>query len=51
MDAIAVRKSKKGWQVVHRCRACGIEKVNRVAEDTEDPDDSEAIICLIRANF
>jgi hypothetical protein len=49
MDPVAVRRTKKGLQIVHRCRACGIEKVNRVAENTEQPDDIEAIIRLLLA--
>jgi hypothetical protein len=49
MDAIALQGSKKGWQIVHRCRRCGIEKVNRVAEDTDQPDDIEALIRLMSA--
>jgi hypothetical protein len=47
MDAVGLRWSKKGWQIVHRCRRCGIQKLNRVAEDTEQPDDVEALIRLM----
>ena len=47
MDAVALRPSKKGLQIVHRCRKCGIEKVNRIAEDTDQPDDIEALIRLV----
>jgi hypothetical protein len=47
MDAIGVRKSKKGWQIIHRCRACGVDSANRIAEDTEQPDDLERIIRLM----
>lgn len=46
MDAVGIRKSKKGWQIVHRCRSCGIKKLNRVAEDTEQADDFDVIIQL-----
>ena len=46
MDAVAVRVSKKGLQLVHRCRRCGVEKVNRIAEDTDQPDDWMAIVRL-----
>ncbi len=37
-----VRHSKKGWQIVHRCKKCGAEKVNRAA-----PDDMEAIVQML----
>ena len=39
-------KSGKGFQVVHRCLRCGKEQANRVAEDTIQPDDIEALIAL-----
>jgi hypothetical protein len=38
---------KKGYQLVHRCEKCGIEKVNRIASGTEMPDDFELLACLI----
>jgi hypothetical protein len=44
MDAVGLLWSKKGWQIQHRCRLCGVEKVNRIAEDTEQPDEIEALI-------
>jgi hypothetical protein len=36
--------SKKGWQIVHRCQKCGIEKVNRTA-----PDDMDALMNMIKS--
>ena len=36
--------SKKGWQIVHRCQKCGIEKVNRTA-----PDDMDALLNMIKS--
>ena len=40
MDPVGVQyNGKKGWQIVHRCKKCGEEKVNRVAADTIQPDD------------
>lgn len=39
-------RSGKGWQVVHRCAACGAERVNMVAEYTVQPDDPETLIRL-----
>lgn len=35
--------SKKGWQIVHRCQICGVEKANRTAFDTAQPDSQDAI--------
>lgn len=34
-----VYKRNKGYQLVHRCLRCGVEKVNKVADDTVQPDD------------
>jgi hypothetical protein len=40
MKPVGIRYSgKKGWQIVHRCITCGVEKVNRIA-----PDDMDAIL-------
>jgi len=36
----------KGWQVLHRCVRCGTVRVNRVAADTEQPDDPAALARL-----
>ena len=36
-------KSGKGFQVIHACLRCGCESVNKVAEDTIQPDDIEAL--------
>ena len=30
----------KGWQLVHRCEACGAVRVNRVAGGRRQPDDA-----------
>lgn len=30
---------KKGWQIVHRCQKCGVEKTNKTAEEGSQPDD------------
>lgn len=32
-------KSKKGWQLIHRCSKCGNQVANKVAIDTVEPDD------------
>lgn len=47
MVAVAVTPTRKGWQLEHRCRRCGATKVNRVAVDTGQPDDLDAIIRLM----
>ncbi len=47
MEPIAIRhNSKKGLQLVYRCITCGVVRANRVASDTVQPDDLEALISL-----
>ncbi len=36
----------KGWQLVHRCEACGAVRVNRVAGGDRQPDDAAALTSL-----
>jgi len=36
-------KSGKGFQIVHKCLWCGCTSVNKVAKDTLQPDDIEAL--------
>ncbi|MEN6315330.1 MAG: RNHCP domain-containing protein [Clostridiaceae bacterium] len=39
MKPIGIRyNGKKGWQIIHHCKKCGMEKVNRAA-----PDDIETL--------
>ena len=33
----------KGYQIIHRCKKCGMEKVNRIA-----PDDMDTIILMMK---
>lgn len=47
MDAVAVVRSKKGWQIVHHCRRCGAKRTNRVAEGTDQPDDVDWLVRLM----
>jgi len=47
MIPVAIARSKKGWQLVHRCRRCGVERRNRVADATNASDDIERIVELI----
>lgn len=42
-----VFSSKKGYQLVHRCQSCGAVKTNRVAADTDMPDDLRLIARLM----
>ena len=48
LEPVAVEHSgKKGWIVVHRCRACGAERRNKAAlDDPEAPDDFDVIVEL-----
>lgn len=39
--------SKKGYQIVHKCLKCGVEKVSKIANDTDMPDDLSLIIDLM----
>lgn len=39
-------KSGKGWQVVHRCQACGHTRPNRIAMDGRQPDNWATIVEL-----
>jgi hypothetical protein len=49
MAPVAVARSKKGWQIVHRCERCGVDRRNRIADATEAPDDIGRIVELMRA--
>jgi len=48
MLPVALRRSAKGYQLVHRCERCGTRSVNRVAVDTVQPDDW-ALVCELAA--
>jgi len=39
-------RRKKGWQIVHCCERCGDCAANRVADETVQPDDIEAVTQL-----
>lgn len=41
-----VYHTSKGWQIVHRCARCATQGVNRIATDTEQPDDIGAVVKL-----
>lgn len=38
--------SKKGWQILHQCVRCGVEKYNKVAVDDPQPDNWNQLILL-----
>ena len=42
-----VYNSKKGYQIVHVCLKCGVRRVNKIAENTEMPDDFDMILRLM----
>jgi hypothetical protein len=39
-------RSGKGLVVVHRCTRCGFVRPNRLATDTVQPDDLDAVLRL-----
>ncbi len=48
MEPVGLRyKHGKGYQIVHRCRRCGEESVNIIAEDPVQPDDISEITGLV----
>ena len=50
MEPVSIRSGKKGLQVIHRCKKCGISKPNKIAEYTIQPDNIEAIINIMKKN-
>ena len=38
--------SKKGWQIIHECIKCKHKSVNKVAVDTDQPDDYQKLAAL-----
>ena len=42
-----VYSSKKGYQIVHVCQKCGIKRLNRIAENTDMPDNIDLILELL----
>jgi hypothetical protein len=41
-----VKKSRKGWQVVHRCTACGHRQPTRLVREGDAPDDLDLVLAL-----
>jgi len=46
MQPVGIRRSRKGFQVVHRCTGCGRQQANRAALDTVQ-DDFESLLALM----
>ena len=46
MRPVALRGSKKGMQILHECTSCGLQRPNRVAERTIQPDHVDALIAV-----
>ncbi|GHV29579.1 RNHCP domain-containing protein [Clostridia bacterium] len=43
-----VATSKKGLQILHRCLMCGEERLNKIAENTEQCDDYQFVLELMK---
>ena len=39
-------KPKKGWQIIHRCQRCGGRSRNKVALDSQQPDNLDLLARL-----
>jgi DNA-directed RNA polymerase subunit RPC12/RpoP len=48
MEPVGVRAGRKGYQIVFRCRRCGANGVNRIAEDTLQRDDFTLLFNLMQ---
>lgn len=48
MKPVGIKRSKKGFQIIHRCLRCRALRVNRIAEHTDQPDDLDAIVRLLQ---
>jgi hypothetical protein len=47
MEPVAVRwHPRKGPQLIHSCVDCGHRQANRIARDTEQPDDLDQVLGL-----
>lgn len=48
MKPIGIKnKSGKGIQIIHKCIKCGLEKVNKMAEFDDQPDDIDVLVKLM----
>jgi hypothetical protein len=46
VPAALTYSGNKGWQIVHRCRRCGTVRSNKVAAETDQPDDVARVAAL-----
>ena len=50
MQPVGLTSSGKGFQLVHRCLRCGAVRVNRIAEHTQQPDEIETLVGIMRSH-
>jgi len=48
MDPIGLHTGKKGYQIAFVCRRCGVSNVNRIAEQTQQPDNFDLLLRLMQ---
>ncbi len=47
MEPVGLTRPRgKGLAVVHRCTRCGVRRVNRIADETDVPDDLDIVLRL-----
>jgi hypothetical protein len=47
MHPIGIKyNSKKGYQIIHRCLRCGRQSINKIAENTVQPDNMDIVVGL-----
>lgn len=42
-----VYNSKKGYQIIHKCVKCGLERANVISRDSVQPDNFELILRIM----
>jgi hypothetical protein len=47
MEPVGLKCGHKGYQIIFRCVRCGVINVNRVAENTGQPDDINSVVKLL----
>lgn len=40
--------SKKGYQIIHKCKKCGKQSINKIAENDDQSDDLDEIIKIMK---
>ena len=46
-----IYSSKKGWQIIHKCKSCNAEKANKIAEATVQADNWDSVVALSQKGF